>query len=109
NAACHGWSETLAAYRFFDNDKVHEDKILEPHRRATIRRMAQHPVTLVVQDTTELDFTGTEIEGDGPLSYEYRTGFLDHNLVAFTPEGLGLAALVAQIWAGTEEPKRAWY
>ena len=28
NAACHGWSETLAAYRFFDNDKVHEDKIL---------------------------------------------------------------------------------
>ncbi|RQR44862.1 hypothetical protein DIE19_35770 [Burkholderia sp. Bp9126] len=20
--ACHGWSETTAAYRFFDNDKV---------------------------------------------------------------------------------------
>lgn len=108
NAACHGWSETLAAYRFFDNDKVHENKILEPHRRATIRRMTQHPVTLVVQDTTELDFTGTEIEGDGPLSYEYRTGFLDHNLVAFTPEGLCLGVLDAQIWARSDEPQAPW-
>jgi len=108
NAACHGWSETLAAYRFFDNDKVRENKILEPHRRATIRRMAQHPVTLVVQDTTELDFTGTEIEGDGPLSYEYRTGFLDHNLVAFTTEGLCLGVLDAQIWARSDQPQAPW-
>jgi len=108
NAACHGWSETLAAYRFFDNDKVCEGKILEPHRRATIRRMAEHPVTLVVQDTTELDFTGTEIEGDGPLSYEYRTGFLDHNLVAFTPEGLCLGVLDSQIWARSDQPQAPW-
>jgi hypothetical protein len=108
NAACHGWSETLAAYRFFDNDKVREDKILEPHRRATLRRMAQHPVTLVVQDTTELDFTGTEIEGDGPLTYEHRTGFLDHSLLAFTPEGLCLGVLDAQIWARSDEPQAPW-
>jgi Transposase DNA-binding/Transposase Tn5 dimerisation domain len=108
NAACHGWSETLAAYRFFDNDKVREDKILEPHRRATIRRMAQHPVTLVVQDTTELDFTGIEIQGDGPLSYEHRTGFLDHGLVAFTPEGLCLGVLDAHIWARSDEPQLPW-
>jgi Transposase DNA-binding/Transposase Tn5 dimerisation domain len=108
NAACQGWSETLAAYRFFDNDKVREDKILEPHRRATIRRMAQHPVTLVVQDTTELDFTGTGIQGDGPLSYECRTGFLDHSLVAFTPEGLCLGVLDAQVWARSNEPQFPW-
>lgn len=108
NAACHGWSETLAAYRFFDNDKVREDKILEPHRLATIRRMAQHPVTLVVQDTTELDLTGIEIQGDGPLSYEYRTGFLDHSLVAFTPEGLCLGVLDAHIWARSDEPQLPW-
>jgi Transposase DNA-binding/Transposase Tn5 dimerisation domain len=108
NAACHGWSETLAAYRFFDNDKVREDKILEPHRQATIRRMAQYPVTLVVQDTTELDFTGIEIQGDGPLSYEHRTGFLDHSLVAFTPEGLCLGVLDAQIWARSDEPQLPW-
>lgn len=108
NASCHGWSETLAAYRFFDNEKVSEDKILEPHREATIRRMAQHPVTLVTQDTTELDFTGTEIEGDGPLNYEQRTGFLDHSLVAFTPEGLCLGVLDAQIWARNDGPRPPW-
>ena len=108
NAACNGWSETLAAYRFFDNDKVREDKILEPHRRATLRRMAQHPVTLLVQDTTELDFTGIEIQGDGPLSYEQRTGFLDHCLVAFTPERLCLGVLDAHIWARSDQPQRPW-
>jgi hypothetical protein len=108
NSACHGWSETLAAYRFFDNEKVCEEKILEPHRLATLRRMAEHPVTLVVQDTTELDFTGTEIQGAGPLSYEYRTGFLDHSLMAFTPEGLCLGVLEAQLWARGPEPKAPW-
>lgn len=108
NAACHGWSETLAAYRFFDNEKVHEEQLLQPHRRATLRRMAEHPVTLVVQDTTELDFTGTQIEGDGPLNYEDRTGFLDHSLAAFTPEGLCLGVLDAQIWARSDERQAPW-
>ena len=32
NAACNGWSETLAAYRFFDNAAVTPEQILEPHR-----------------------------------------------------------------------------
>jgi hypothetical protein len=31
-AACGGRAEMEAAYRFFDNDKVTFDKVLEPHR-----------------------------------------------------------------------------
>ena len=32
NASCEGWNDTLAAYRFFDNDSVTPEQILQPHR-----------------------------------------------------------------------------
>ena len=57
NAACDGWGDTVAAYRFFDNDAVMPEYILRPHRAATLRRVREHPVVLLVQDTSELDFT----------------------------------------------------
>ena len=56
--ACRGWQETLAAYRFFDNPKVNAESVLSPHRAAMRERMAQHPVVLCVQDTTEFDYSG---------------------------------------------------
>jgi len=56
-AASQGWSETQAAYRFFDNEKVTPEKVLAPHQEATRQRLRQHPVTLCVEDTSELDFT----------------------------------------------------
>ena len=57
NASCEGWNDTLAAYRFFDNEAVTPEQILQPHLEATQRRMREHPVVLIVQDTTELDYT----------------------------------------------------
>ena len=33
--ACNGWGETVAVYRFFDNDAVDWRAILEPHWRQT--------------------------------------------------------------------------
>jgi Transposase DNA-binding len=40
NAACDGWGDTVAAYRFFDNKAVSPEEIIRPHREATIQRMA---------------------------------------------------------------------
>jgi len=57
NAACNGWSDTLAAYRFFDNRSVTPEKLLEPHSAATTARAREHSVVLAVQDTTELPCT----------------------------------------------------
>ena len=34
-AACGGWSETVATYRFFDNDRVDEQDVLNPHQEST--------------------------------------------------------------------------
>ena len=37
-AACGGWSETLGAYRFFDNEKATFEGVLAPHYAATLER-----------------------------------------------------------------------
>ena len=56
-AACDGWAETQAAYRFFDNDRITPEQLLQPHYGATLERIRQHPVVLIAQDTTEFDLT----------------------------------------------------
>lgn len=103
NAACRGWSETQAAYRFFDNDRVEPQKLLEPHRRATERRIAQQPVVLLVQDTTELDYSAHPAEGVGLLNKAERQGLYDHSHIAFTPEGLCLGVWGAEFFSRTAE------
>ena len=65
--ACGDWTDTQAAYRFFDNDKVDWQDILAPHIQNSVARMAAHDVVLCIQDTTELDFNGQKATGLGPL------------------------------------------
>ena len=95
NAACQGWAETQAAYRFFDNPSVTPDKILAPHTDATVARARLHHVILAVQDSTELDFSAHPPDGAGPLHSLAQLGFLDHTHLALTPEGLCLGVLGA--------------
>lgn len=96
--ACGGWGETLAAYRFMGNEKCHWTDILAPHAACTQARMAEHPVVLCLQDTTELDFNGQQIEGLGPLNYEAQRGMLVHPTLAVTPERLQLGLLDSWMW-----------
>lgn len=103
NGACDGWSETQAAYRFFDNERVKPEKILDPHRRATQSRIAEQAVVLVTQDTTELDYTAHPAEGVGLLNMAQRHGLYDHSHVAFTPERLCLGVLDVELFSRTAE------
>jgi len=48
-AACKGWDETFGAYRFFNNGKVTEQKVLSAHRDATRKRIAEHKVALCIK------------------------------------------------------------
>jgi hypothetical protein len=97
-AACSGRAEMKAAYRFFDNEKVTLEKVLEPHIARTKERMAEHPLVLLVQDTTENDLTRPEqeVEGAGELDGA-RRGFLLHEMQAFTPEGTPLGTVWAEV------------
>jgi hypothetical protein len=44
------------AYRFFNNEAVTPEGILQPHVAATVARMANEPVALVVHDTSTMSF-----------------------------------------------------
>lgn len=104
-AACGGHAEMTAAYRLFDNEKATFASILQPHRDATRRRVAQQPVVVAVQDTTEVDVTRPEqqVAGAGPLDGSARRGALLHPLHAFTPDGTPLGTLHAATWVRDEE------
>jgi len=93
NAACQGWSDTLAAYRFFNNEAVSQEQILQPHLQATQQRMRDHPVVLIVQDTTELDFTNHPPDDARCLNKEHRFGLYQHAQLAVTPDKLCLGVV----------------
>lgn len=97
--ACHNWSETVAAYRFFDHSKVGWEEVMEAHWQASEQRIAQHPVVLCLQDTTELDYNGQSIEGLGPLSYEAQRGLYLHPTYVVTPQREPLGVTNAWTWA----------
>ncbi len=82
-AATEGRAEMEAAYRFFDNDKVSPEKILQPHIESTRERIRQTKVALLAQDTTELDLTRPkqQVQGAGPLECESRRGAFFHRIV----------------------------
>lgn len=106
-AACNGWSETLAAYRFFDNEQVTPDKVLSPHKSATVKRIRQEEVVLIVQDTSEIDYSHREdIEGMGPLSFDCQQGFYLHPSIAITPERVCLGVVDGYMWVRKELGKR---
>jgi hypothetical protein len=103
--ACRGDQEVDAAYKFFNNSKVDAPGILAPHFEATMARCEEEPVVLVVQDTTELDYTygGLEIEGLGWLDHRGRRGMHLHLNAAFTPEGVCLGVVKTDFLTRSEE------
>jgi hypothetical protein len=93
-AACNGWDETRAAYRFFDHDRVTAKQVLAPHIVCTEERLREHPRVLCIQDTSELDYTTKKgIAGLGPLNYESRYGMYIHPTLVVTPERVPLGLL----------------
>lgn len=123
--AFQDWSSTKAAYRFFSNENVSEDKILEGHFAASASRIkATEGPILILQDTTEFNFkradphkigftkvsTGRKLK-DGRFQKFAICGLLMHASLAITPEGLPLGLTAAKFWSrskfkGTAELKR---
>jgi Transposase DNA-binding/Transposase Tn5 dimerisation domain/Transposase DDE domain len=104
-SACGGYAETAAAYRFFDNDRVTFDDVLQPHIDATRRRIEEQSVVIMVQDTTEIDLTRPQqqVVGAGPMDGSSRRGIFMHLLHALTPDGTPLGTARAIHWAREEK------
>ena len=103
--ACGDWADTMAAYRFFDNEAVDWRAILGAHTDCAKTRMADHEVVLCIQDTTELDFNGQEASGLGPLSYEAQRGMYAHPTYAVSTSRVPLGVLDAWMWAREAKDK----
>lgn len=97
--ACSGWAEVQGAYRFLAQEDVGWEDILTPHFACSMRRMAQHQVVLCIQDTTELDFNGQQIEGLGSLTYDAQRGMYLHPTYAVSVDREPLGILDAWMWA----------
>ena len=99
-AASKGWAETMGAYRFFDNEAVTVDPILETHREQVAARVRLARLVLHIQDTTELDYTSKKaLQGTGPLSKESRQGFFAHSEYVLQEDGLPLGLWHSEICA----------
>jgi hypothetical protein len=84
------WSQAKAAYRFFANDDVTREKVLDPHYAATAGRVAELGAVLVVQDSCFLNYThhpGTEGLGNiGSKGQKNQLqGVMLHSSLAVTP------------------------
>jgi len=96
---CKTWKETLGAYRFFNHKEVTERKILSPHYEATLERIKEERLVLILQDTTEINFRGRKsMKGMGYLGDEKSQGFYLHASLAVTPERLCLGLTDVQMW-----------
>lgn len=114
NKACGDWSETKAAYRFFQNENVNHQDIIEVHAQMTKERAKQEETILAIQDTTYYNYTHhPKTEGLGVLSRfkgkhkdEILTlGLCMHTTLGITTEGLPLGILDQNIFSREELPK----
>ncbi|QEA38185.1 IS4 family transposase [Pistricoccus aurantiacus] len=111
--AFQDWTNTKAAYRFFANENVSEDKILEGHFAASaLRIQATDGPILILHDTTEFSFkrsspekigftkisTGRKMK-EGRHRQHTVCGLLMHASLAITPEGLPLGLTAAKFWS----------
>jgi hypothetical protein len=99
--ACGSWAATQAAYRFFDNEAMLPERVIEAMAEATAGRCEGLPRVLVVQDTTSLDFTAhTDTDGLGPLEHPDHRGLFVHTALAVDPQsGVPLGLISQAVWA----------
>ena len=103
-SALRGWKEVVGAYRFFDNPQATVASIQESHHDMTVERVREHRRVVLIQDTTELDYTSkSELKGTGPLSSTDRQGFFAHTHLVVTPERLPLGVWKTDLWARDEK------
>lgn len=97
------WAETLAAYRFFDNEKVTFDSIMSGHKESTLKRIQAEPIVLIPQDTTFLNFaTDDKSKEMGTLRKKNSNQQLLHTSIAISPSRVNLGVVDGSMWQRDE-------
>jgi Transposase DNA-binding/Transposase Tn5 dimerisation domain len=101
------WASLKATYRLLDNAAVTHQALLSGHVGASWERIehwgaAGERVVLVIQDSTELDFSSHRAtSGLGQVGNRYGRGLLAHSTLACTVSGVPLGLLAQAVWART--------
>lgn len=105
-----------AAYRFFNQAKVGPQQIQASHREQTRQHCRQPGEYLLLEDTSELDYSRHPgCEDLGPIGNGRGRGLLLHSTLAVQvqgwdlaqrPEGIVVGLLDQQCWRRTGSPKR---
>lgn len=87
-------------YRFWSNERVSAQQILDSHRPSVLRRMVSQSVVLAIQDTTEMNYSGLkQTTGLGFINQTEQQGFNVHSCLAVSTQGEPLGLLHQQIWS----------
>jgi len=104
--ACGTWAATKAAYRFMDSAKVTPQGIRDAHHHAVLERGRRLERTLLLQDTTDLDFTHhPQTKGLGPLGATAAQGLKVHSGLLVSDTGVPLGLLTQSVWARSADDK----
>jgi hypothetical protein len=107
NQACYGLAETKGAYRFFQNDKIDQNKILKSHIEQTVNRAKQERTVLAIQDTSYISWGHPKTKGLGVISRapgknvkmrEFK-GLVMHTCFAVSTAGVPLGLLSQKTFA----------
>jgi hypothetical protein len=105
--AFQSWASTKACYNFFSNDSVSEQKIIAPHTEQTMLRIKEHPVVLLINDTSELDYNSKDaMEGKERIT-NTKKGLWLHPTIAVTPERVMLGIVDVNFWKRKPIPEEA--
>lgn len=103
NHASSDWAAAKAAYRFFENSKVTPENILSPHFESTKKRVLNQKRVVIVQDSSQFDFTqhqkttGLGVIATRPNGFQFQ-GIWLHTSLALTDQGLPLGLIDHQLW-----------
>ncbi|WP_013334785.1 IS4 family transposase [Gloeothece verrucosa] len=103
-------SQAQAAYEFWSNPHVKASQIIAAHRDATLLRIKNHSIVLVIQDTTDLEFASLATRrGLGEISKQGAEGIKVHNVLAVTSEGIPLGLIKQKAWVRKKMRKGKTY
>ena len=117
-AATGSRSSAKAAYRFFSNNDISKDELLDSVSRATVEKMkcTDAEWILAIQDTTSVGFGDRKaIQGMGYDCSAEQKGMLVHSCIAVTDQGIPLGIIYQETNtrerqkddSGTKEKKRS--
>lgn len=107
-----GRSALVGAYRVLNSEQVTMEALLAPHRQQTLAAAGRYPAVLLVEDTTELDYTThASKRGLGPIGDGKGKGLLLHSTLAVVPQDrrvLGVAHAQVVTREPTPKPAPHW-